>query len=336
MALDMDSSPLEREGTPVRESVLAAKADVDGRYGTSPDTDSITSGAREEHAREIRNRNRAAATPRDRWQYEADSSAQRRDAIRRAGHESMLKAASGSAQPTKPHETLTTGAPASWDLNAKAAWHEIPEPVRLAIQRDHSSFKSGFENNVRPHLERYVELDRALAPAREIYQQHGLSDGQALSNYAQWVQALHNPQTRVPALHELARQYGVDLQAMGTAGYSQPNYSPQEAQAVEAHLGHFAQTHPHFEQVAYTMGVLLQTRGQDYTLPDGSFDLEAAYNQARRIQGIGGDNRSRRAANVSPRSRSPAGRYGPDMHDGSGKGVRADLLRSIADLRDRA
>ena len=39
---------------------------------------------------------------------------------------------------------------------------------------------------------------------------------------------------------------------------------------------------------------------------DGSIDLEKAYHEACKNLGVSGDNRARRAANVSPRSRAPA------------------------------
>jgi hypothetical protein len=314
-SLDMDSPAVERdEGPSVRDAVIASVA----AHRESPDVTNAVNAGISERDREIRSRSRNS--DQDHFQREAATRDHRHGSIRNALNEANLRAAQGNSNPVKGTEvSVSPGPPTSWSTKDKQVWDTIPESARLAILSDHSQ--------IRPHLERYVELNRALAPAREIYQQHGLSDGQALSNYAQWVQAFHNPQTRVPALLDLARQYGVDLQAMGTAGYSEPNYTPQEAQAVEQHLAHFAQSHPHYEQARVGMGLLFQMRQDEYISRDGNIDLERAYHDVCRYLGVGTENRARRAANLSPRGRAPAVHAG-QQHRGGGS-VRNSLLDAI-------
>ena len=152
-----------------------------------------------------------------------------------------------------------TGAPASWDLGAKAAWSELPEPVRLAIQRDHSQLKTGYDNHVTPHLQRLSELDQVIAPSRAVFQHYGVkSDAEAVQRLFEWEASLRLDPHQ--GIQRLAQRLGVDLGQMA-GGQSQqyqhePDYSPQDAQAVEQHLGHFAQNHPQYEQARVGMGLL--------------------------------------------------------------------------------
>ena len=125
MTQDMDSSPLEREGTPVRDYLEAAVAS----HSHSPDVDSVVSGAIE-HDRAIRHRDRAK--PVDHFQHAGTSSAQLRSTIRGALHENKLKIAAPPTQSAKPHE-VAPGAPKSWSLDARASWSELPQETRLAI-----------------------------------------------------------------------------------------------------------------------------------------------------------------------------------------------------------
>ena len=113
---DVDRS----EGSSIRDTVKASYAS----HTPSPDVNSIVSGA-VEHDRAVRHRDRAK--PVDYHQHEGDSSARLRSQIRGSIHETSLKAAAGTSQPASKHEVPAL-APASWDLNARAAWHEIPSP----------------------------------------------------------------------------------------------------------------------------------------------------------------------------------------------------------------
>jgi hypothetical protein len=280
----------------LRDHVEAAVAS----HSPGPDIDNIVNGA-VEHDRATRHRDRAK--PVDYHQHEGEQADRRRSAIRSAIHENKLKIAAGPTQPARKHEA-PAGAPASWGPTARADWDAVPEHVRLEIQREQAQAMNAIETNLKPHLERYAEIDRELSPIRHLYQQHGLSDAQGMAKIARTISALHDPRTAMQAYHELGRELNI-----APLGYQpqQPDYSPQEAQAVEQHLGHFAQSHPHYEQARVGMGLLLQARPEEYTSRDGNFDLEKVYHDVCRILRVGvSDKRARRAANISPRSRSPA------------------------------
>jgi hypothetical protein len=116
-------------------------------------------------------------------------------------------------------------------------------------------------------------------------------------------------------IQRLAQQLGVDLRELVGVPQQYQQYAQQyggdpvavqQEQAVEQHLVHFAQSHPHYEQVRVAMGLLLQTRGEQFMSHDGGIDLEKIYHEACKNLGVGSDNRSRRVANISPRSRAPA------------------------------
>ncbi len=203
---------------------------------------------------------------------------------------------------------------------------------------------NALDNNVKPHLERLAEIDRALAPSRAVYQAYGVkSDGEAVQRLFEWEHSLRvDPRN---GIQRLAQQLGVDLREL--VGGSPQQYQPQQYeqqqqyvdpvqyeqlnQQIHHHLSQFAQSHPHYEEARYAMGLLLQTRPEQYQSRDGSFDLEAAYKHACRNLGLG-DNRSRQRAAVSPRSRAPAVRSEPVQRGPAGS-VRNSLYASIDALR---
>ena len=284
MALDMDSSPLEREGTPIRDHIEAAVAS----HSSSPDVGSVVNGA-VEHDRATRHRDRAK--PVDHFQHSGLSSTQLRSTIRNSIHENKLKIAAGPTQSTKPHE-VAAGPPKSWDLNAQAQWHDLPQEARLAIQREEVEMANAIQTKVAPHLQSYAELDQVLGPVRERYAQHGLkSDAEAVHRLVQWESAFSNPATKVQAAAELMVANGItipDLLALAGVDprqyqqqqhyqqHYQQQYDPvaaQQEQAMHQHLSQFARGRPHFEKVRHSMGMLISAHGERYSSPDGSINL---------------------------------------------------------------
>ena len=204
--------------------------------------------------------------------------------------------------------------------------------MQLAVQREQAELKNSIESNLKPHLERYAEIDRELSQIRHLYQRHGLSDAQGMAKIARTISSLHDPRTAVQAYHELGRELniaplGYQPQQQQYDGDPQAQY--QVEQAVQQHLARFAEGRPHFETVRETMGHLIAAHGERYMSRDGSINLDKAYGDAVKIEGL--DSRSRRAANISPPSRSPAVRHDTSQH--SGRGVRSDLLAAIAQSR---
>ena len=114
MAQDMESAVDRPEGPSVRESVVSAKGEVDGRHGTSPDVTSIVNGA-VEHDRAVRHRERAK--PVDYHQHEGAQAARLRGDIRSAYREESLKAVSGPSatdQATRNSDDRSAGIMGSW------------------------------------------------------------------------------------------------------------------------------------------------------------------------------------------------------------------------------
>jgi hypothetical protein len=324
----------------VRDTVEAAYAS----HTPSPDIDSIVSGAVEHRDREVRTRDRAS--PRDSKEYEGDRSDRLRQTIRGAIHQKKLEAATGSTQPARKHEAQP-GPPASWNLEAKAQWPELPQETRLATLREQSETLNALESKVAPHLREHAEIKEMLAPVRERYARHGLrSDAEAVSRLVQWEAAIAHPQTRVQAVAEIMVQNGItvhDLFALAGAPQAYQQYAEhyagdpvaqqmQDQQGMqEAHqqLTQFSQGKPHFENVRFRMGELIRDHGERY-MSQGGIDLAKAYNDACREAGLG-DNRARRSAAVSPASRSPA--VAPDTPMRGGSSVRNSIIAAYQQSR---
>ncbi len=187
-------------------------------------------------------------------------------------------------------------APSAW----KAIWEKLPEEARaLAVKRE-AEVTKGFDE-YRSKTAQLTEISQALDPIRPILQQSGIqSDAQAVKTLLQWEGSFRNPQTRVQAFHQLARQYGVDLSTLA----QNPSQAPSSVQdipeplrpvidqfgndisavkqelqnfrseRISQELSSFAKDKPHFEKVRVIMGQLM-TAG---IVPPG--DLEGAYQKA--------------------------------------------------------
>ena len=200
------------------------------------------------------------------------------------------------------------------------------------------------------------------------------SDAEAIERLVGWEQAISaNPSA---AIRQLAQQYNVDLSQIAQPQDSQIDpglqqtlrpvldevgqlrqqlssltTAQQQAQQekIASELSAFAKEKPHFERVRVRMGQLMQGGVV------GPTDLENAYQQAiwsdpeLRDQLLREEDEKRKAefaktqaeqaknarlAAISPGVRAPSSP--PKKDDKSSKGVRADLLRSISELRDRA
>ena len=190
-------------GSPsLRDRVEAAVAS----HSPGPDLESITNGAVEQRDRELRHRDRHDEKGRI---WEGDRSDRLRDTICRSVHQEKLKAAAGPTQSPKTHQA-PAGAPASWDLNAKAQWHDLPQEARLAVQREQTEAMNAIETNLKPHLERLTALDQVIAPSRAVFQRYGVkTDAEAVQRLFEWEHSLRSD-PRV-GIQRLAHQLGVDL-----------------------------------------------------------------------------------------------------------------------------
>ncbi|HXI52363.1 MAG TPA: hypothetical protein VNH84_12685 [Candidatus Saccharimonadales bacterium] len=202
---------------------------------------------------------------------------------------------------TKPDaQADPTSPPPIWSK----VWETMsPEARALAVKREAEQAK-GFEE-YRGKTAQLTEITQVLDPIRPILQQNGIqSDAQAVKTLVEWEGAFRNPATRMQAFHNLARQYGVDLQSL-VQSPSQPspaqdipeplrpvidqfgnivqevNTIKQQLQTAEqnriaSELTSFASKpeHAHFEKVRVMMGQLMQSG----IVSPG--DLEGAYQKA--------------------------------------------------------
>lgn len=168
-----------------------------------------------------------------------------------------------------PQKFIHNQPPATWDAQAKAEWDKLPEKVRLAALREQNETM----NSLGPIVSKYAEIEKAIAPARPVYQNCGIKDdAEAIKRLFAWEAYLRaNPKQ---AVEEIARQYGV------TSPYQQPEPTDAEAYAVEQTLAKFAQDKPHFQSVRGLMGQILTANPNGFTAPNGEVDLNRLYDAA--------------------------------------------------------
>lgn len=201
-------------------------------------------------------------------------------------------------QPDKP-STAVIGPPPGWSAESKAAFAALPDPVKQDILKRETEVSTGFKTKT-DELKKYQEIEQALAPVRSTFQQAGVrSDAEAIKSLLGWEASFRNPQTRMQAFHNLARQYGINLNspqsqapdANGIPDQLRPVYDQlgpltqqvssiqgelqrSREEAVSATLSNFAKDKPHFDKVRVRMGQLIQA---GIVQPN---DLEGAYQQA--------------------------------------------------------
>jgi hypothetical protein len=205
-------------------------------------------------------------------------------------------------QNAQPEASKTDGPPSAW----KAIWGNLtPEAQAIAVKRE-SEVAKGFDE-YRGKTAQLQEISQALDSIRPVLQQNGIqSDAQAVKTLLNWEAGFRNPQTRVQAFHQLARQYGVDLNQLAqnpsqapSAGQDIPeplrpvmdqfgnivqdvSFVKQELQnlrseRVETELRTFAKDKPHFDKVRVMMGQLMSSG----IVPAG--DLDTAYQKATQL-----------------------------------------------------
>jgi len=321
------SIPDSEQSTSLRDTIIASVGEHSA--GAGPDIDSIVSGAREERDQGLREKDRERRT--DGRQWEGEQSDKRRTAIRNALNEEKLKAARGAPQPATA-VNLKPGAPASWDQGAKADFHTLPEHLQLAAKREEAGYKAALESE--PRIAAYAEIDKVLAPVRETFRAAGVkSDAEALSSLLGWEAAIRNPQTRAQAFHDLARQYGSSLHKIMGVNVPQnaaPQASPEQVAQASREIGSFAQGRAHFGTVRETMGLLISRHSERYLQANGSINLDAAYRDACKIEGLSVGAAQPRTRPVA-RSSSPAPRVEPRQS----VPVRDTLMSAVRDSRNR-
>ncbi len=206
-------------------------------------------------------------------------------------------------QNASPTDSKPAGPPSGWSKEAQALWDQLPPAVRADAVRREAEVAKGFDE-YRGKTAQLQEISQALEPLRPVLQQNGIqNDVQAVKRLLEWEGSFRNPQTRTQAFHNLAKQYGVDLNSLA----QNPSSAPSSAQDIPEHLrpvidqfgnivqdinglkqefqrsredkisselSNFAKDKPHFEKVRVIMGQLM-TAG---IVQPG--DLEGAYQKA--------------------------------------------------------
>src|SRR6185312_1679195 len=114
----------------------------------------------------------------------------------------------------QPADSKPVGPPSGWSKEAKAIWDQLPEAVKADAVRREAEVSKGFDE-YRTKTAQLTEISQAIDPIRPILQQNGIqSDAQAVKRLLEWEGSFRNPQTRMQAFHNLARQYQVDLSTL--------------------------------------------------------------------------------------------------------------------------
>lgn len=204
----------------------------------------------------------------------------------------------------QPEPVKAAGPPPGWSAESKAFFNSLPpdHPLRQDVFKREEEVSNGFKS-YSEKSKNYDSIEQAVAPFRNVYQQHGLkSDAEAVSRLFQWEASIRNPETRMGAIHNLLRQYGVDL-----SQFAQGSTQPSAAQDIPEHLrpvldevgnlsksfshiqqelqqakqekiageiSAFSKDKPHFEKVRVAMGQMMAAGIVQ------SNDLEGAYQRA--------------------------------------------------------
>lgn len=184
----------------------------------------------------------------------------------------------------QPAASPADGPPPIW----KDIWEGMtPEARALAVKRE-AEVAKGFEE-YRGKTAQLQEITQALDPIRSVLQENGItSDAHAVKTLLQWEGSFRNPQTRMQAFQNLARQYGVDLSTLVPSSSGQPSTAQdtpeylrpvidqfgnlqQQVQSVDARIQTWEQNqvaekvnafasdpkHVHFDAVRGEMGKLM-------------------------------------------------------------------------------
>jgi hypothetical protein len=253
----------------IRSHVEAAVA----HHAPSPDITSIVNGAVEEHGRNIRDRN-----DRERSAKEANGSVpdlknikpadRLRATIRAAVQDARAKVANASPDQkflqSGPQKFIHNQPPASWSIEAKAAWPGLPEHVRLSALREQNQNLETFT----PILRKHAELEQAIAPYRGIIPKH-ISEPAAINELLGLYAALKSPEHKATALAVLMNQTGTTFQDIANVVAQAQQQQPQGEQQTQQQQTYQPQQDA---QQAAEMEEMLKVRCRQAIFPGRSSD----------------------------------------------------------------
>jgi hypothetical protein len=236
-------------------------------------------------------------------------------------------------------------------------------PIKKDVLKREEEVSNGFKQKS-DELKRYQEIEQVLSSARPVYQRTGVNDAEAIKRLFAWEAYIRqNPEQ---ALHEIARQYGVNLTAQPSSpqgdipqpvldqfgqlrqavSATQSEIQRLQDERIASDLRTFAKDHPYFERVRITMGQLTQA-GVAPDLDNAyqkavmlSPDIQAEINtaneakkaeeEAKKQAELQRQQQQRAKAAVSPTSRAPSAAIKvPDKSPG----IRGSILQAIEEVR---
>lgn len=186
----------------------------------------------------------------------------------------------------------TATAPSSWTREAAGKWADLPDDVKAEIHRRETDYHRGIEQ-YRQAATVAQEVQQAIAPFMQNFQAAGVHPLQAINHLLGVEHTLRNgsPQEKAYKLAEIARDYGVDLQAVAPLPQLDPQVQAlmrqnqqlqqfqqtilqQQQHAVTSEIEAFRANpaNVHFEAVKDDMAALLQSGRAD--------SLQDAYDKA--------------------------------------------------------
>ncbi len=129
--------------------------------------------------------------------------------------------ATPAAEPQEPAPVLTTGqpidlnrAPSSWKPAAKAAWADLPEPVRAEIYRRESDFLNG-NKGLRENADFGQSVKQVVEPYRMLIEAEGGTPEKAIAATLRTAALFRvgTPQQKLEALFAIDKQYNAGLNA---------------------------------------------------------------------------------------------------------------------------
>lgn len=214
-------------------------------------------------------------------------------------------------EPTSPakseKEEVKVEPPPFYKNKGKATWERLSPEDKQAIVAREKEVSDGFAQ-VSQRIRSVEDIERAIAPRLQSIQQFGVPPGVVVDRLFQWMENLYDPNKRAGTFKELARNFGVDLNqlASGEQAPTDPNAPPswfneftttvdkkvsslesqltaQKDAAIQNSLMAWAKDKPYYEHVAGLMGQLLQSGAVNPVNPDGSVNLDGAYEAAIKI-----------------------------------------------------
>ena len=270
----------------------------------------------------------------------------------------------------QPKASEAIGPPPGWSTESKAAFATLPDHIKNDLVKREKEVSDGFKKYSEDN-KRYQEIEQVLAPLRPTFQQLGVkSDAEAIKSLLGWEASFRNPNTRMQAFNNLARQYGINLnspqsqvpevpeqlrpvldqfgQISQTVNNLQSELQRSREEKVSEQLAAFSKDKPHFEQVRVKMGQLIQAG-----LANPS-NLDEAYQQACNLdpeiraslikeqfdKQLVDQQKTQtqhsqvaRKAAISPATRSPAGSVVNGKPPGK-QTARESIMAAIRELRE--